>query len=206
MRRILIPAIVLIFAASAAGGHDISSEAKVTLPFGKGTELDQVERVLQGNALELASGEQIRLIGVGVPDQDDPEKNAKNAERLGIPIKKFEKFSKKSRDFLKHLVRKNDVYLTLDDTNAAVHHRDELGRKMVYAYGLERKKEYVQFSTALQPRYYEEREKNRYHLHVNATMIQAGYAFVEMKYPFRSLELFRKLEREAKENKRGIWK
>jgi endonuclease YncB( thermonuclease family) len=40
---------------------------------------------------------------------------------------------------------------------------------------------------------------------VNAELIQQGYAFAYTRYPFQYLEDFRKFERDARENNRGLW-
>lgn len=40
---------------------------------------------------------------------------------------------------------------------------------------------------------------------VNAAMIRRGYAFAYTRYPFKYLEQFRRLEREAREAERGLW-
>ncbi len=39
----------------------------------------------------------------------------------------------------------------------------------------------------------------------NAKIIKDGYAFAFTRYPFKYMELFRKLEREAREHGRGLW-
>jgi micrococcal nuclease len=41
---------------------------------------------------------------------------------------------------------------------------------------------------------------------LNAEIIKQGYGFAYTKYPFKYMEEFRKYEREAKENKRGLWR
>jgi len=40
---------------------------------------------------------------------------------------------------------------------------------------------------------------------LNAEIIKQGYGFAYTKYPFKYLEEFRKYEREARENPRGLW-
>ena len=44
-------------------------------------------------------------------------------------------------------------------------------------------------------------------LFVNAELIKQGYAHAYTKYPFKQeyMDLFRQLEKEARENKRGLW-
>lgn len=40
---------------------------------------------------------------------------------------------------------------------------------------------------------------------LNAEIIKQGYGFAYLKYPFKYMEEFRQHEREARENKRGMW-
>lgn len=40
---------------------------------------------------------------------------------------------------------------------------------------------------------------------VNAEIIRQGYGFAYTRFPFKYLEEFRRLEREARESKRGLW-
>jgi micrococcal nuclease len=41
---------------------------------------------------------------------------------------------------------------------------------------------------------------------LNAEIIKQGYGFAYTRYPFKYLDEFRRYEREARENKRGLWK
>jgi endonuclease YncB( thermonuclease family) len=41
---------------------------------------------------------------------------------------------------------------------------------------------------------------------LNAEIIKQGYEFAYTKYPFKYMEAFRRYDREARENKRGLWK
>jgi micrococcal nuclease len=40
---------------------------------------------------------------------------------------------------------------------------------------------------------------------VNAEIIRQGYGLAYTRFPFKHLEEFRRLEREARESKRGLW-
>jgi micrococcal nuclease len=40
---------------------------------------------------------------------------------------------------------------------------------------------------------------------LNAEIIKQGYGFALSRYPFARMEAFRRLEREAREQKRGLW-
>jgi micrococcal nuclease len=41
---------------------------------------------------------------------------------------------------------------------------------------------------------------------LNAEIIKQGYGFAYTMFPFKYLEEFRQYEKEARENKRGLWK
>jgi len=41
---------------------------------------------------------------------------------------------------------------------------------------------------------------------LNAEIIRQGYGFADAKYPFKYMEEFRGYEREARENRRGLWR
>jgi endonuclease YncB( thermonuclease family) len=40
---------------------------------------------------------------------------------------------------------------------------------------------------------------------LNAEIIKQGYRFALTRYPFAKMEEFRRLEREAREQRRGLW-
>jgi len=41
---------------------------------------------------------------------------------------------------------------------------------------------------------------------LNAEIIKQGYGFAYTRFPFKYLQEFRKYEKEARENKKGLWK
>jgi micrococcal nuclease len=41
---------------------------------------------------------------------------------------------------------------------------------------------------------------------LNSEIIKQGYGFAYTKYPFKYIEEFRQYEREARENRRGLWR
>jgi len=41
---------------------------------------------------------------------------------------------------------------------------------------------------------------------LNAEIIKQGYGFAYTRYPFKYLDEFRRYEKEARENRRGLWK
>jgi micrococcal nuclease len=74
------------------------------------------------------------------------------------------------------------VRLEYDQANAARGHKDNTPQKRTLAYV------YLEDGTLL-----------------NAEIIRQGYGFALTRYPFSRMEEFRRLEREAREERRGLW-
>jgi micrococcal nuclease len=92
------------------------------------------------------------------------------------PEKPVEYFGKEAYRFTQKMVEGKQVRLEYDWQR-----RDKYNRLLAYVYLLD--------GTFL-----------------NAEIIKQGYGFAYTKYPFKYLEEFRGYEREARENKRGLWK
>ena len=92
------------------------------------------------------------------------------------PQKPVERFGKEAYLFTKRMVEGKEVHLEYDWQR-----RDKYNRLLAYVYLLD--------GTFL-----------------NAEIIKQGYGFAYTRFPFKYLEEFRKYEREARENKRGLWK
>ena len=91
------------------------------------------------------------------------------------PQKPVQRFGKEAYLFTKRMVEGKEVHLKFDWQK-----RDKYGRLLAYVYLMD--------GTFL-----------------NAEIIKQGYGFAYTQFPFRYLEEFRKYEREARENKRGLW-
>ena len=91
------------------------------------------------------------------------------------PSKPVEYFGKEASEFTKNVVEGKKVRLEYDWQT-----RDKYGRLLAYVY--------LEDGTFL-----------------NAEIIKKGYGFAYTKYPFKYLDEFRKFEREARENKSGLW-
>lgn len=92
------------------------------------------------------------------------------------PQKPVERFGKEASEFTRRMVAGKTVRLEYDWQT-----RDKYGRLLGYVY--------LQDETFL-----------------NAEIIKQGYGFAYTKYPFKYLDDFRRYEREARENSRGLWK
>ena len=126
-------------------------------------EIYRVKRVIDGDTIELANGEKVRLIGVDTPETKHPHK----------PV---EYFGEEADRFTKKMVEGKKVRLEFDWQE-----RDRYGRLLAYVYLTDG-------------------------TFVNAEIIKQGYGHAYTKYPFKYLEEFRQYEREARENKIGLWK
>lgn len=87
---------------------------------------------------------------------------------------------KKASAFTKSLVDSKEVRLEYDQANSHIGHRDKYGRILAYVY--------LKNGTFL-----------------NAEIIKQGYGFAYTRFPFKYMKEFRRYEREARENMRGLW-
>ena len=92
------------------------------------------------------------------------------------PQKPVQRFGKEAYLFTKRMVEGKEVRLEYDWQR-----RDKYNRLLAYVYLLD--------GTFL-----------------NAEIIKQGYGFAYTRFPFKYLEEFRGYEREARENKRGLWR
>lgn len=96
------------------------------------------------------------------------------------PQKPVQHFGKEASTFTKkHLLGKR-VKLTYDQANAARGHKDRYGRLLAYIHT----------------------EDGWDHC---AELIKQGYGFAYVKFPIERLEEFRRYEKEAREEERGLW-
>ena len=139
-----------------------------------------VTKVIDGATLELSNGETVRLIGVDVPT----------------------KLEKEAADFTRKLVEGKQVRLEFD-----MRKRDKYGRTLAYVYVLDLYKDGAIEVIQLLAGFYLSGNPKNPELFLNATLIGASYAQVMTVPPnVKYQELFVKLEKEAKEQRRGLWK
>lgn len=91
------------------------------------------------------------------------------------PLKPVERFSKEATAFLERLAHGQEVRIEYDQTP-----RDRYGRLLAYLYLPDGRC-------------------------VNAEIIRQGYGFAYVKYPFKYMDAYRALEREARDAGRGLW-
>jgi micrococcal nuclease len=92
------------------------------------------------------------------------------------PQKPIEYFGKEAYFFTKQMVDGKEARFEFDRQK-----RDRYGRLLAYVYLLD--------GTFL-----------------NAEIIKQGYGFAYTRFPFKHMEEFRRYEREARENRKGLWR
>lgn len=187
MRRVIIFSVILLSLACAFWAFadepiviHRSGDWKWSMPFGKSYNYTDilVKRVIDGDTLELESGERVRLIGIDTPEVHESNKLHRDSQRSGEDISTIQKLGMRSWDFTKKLVEGKRVSLEFD-----VEKYDKYNRLLAYVY---LKKEGT---------------------FVNAQIIKEGYASIMTFAPnVKYADLFLKLYQEARNNKRGLWK
>jgi len=136
-----------------------------------------VSKAIDGDTLELSSGEHVRLIGIDTPESRYNSKLARDSRRSSKDTDTILKMGKSASVFTRRLVEGRRVRLVFD-----VQKHDKYGRLLAYVY--------LEDGTF-----------------VNAKIIEEGYAQVMTIAPnVKYAQTFLRLEREAREKGKGLWK
>jgi micrococcal nuclease len=150
-------------------------ERSETLPGDK--EYIIVARVVDGDTFKLANGERVRLLGIDTPEKYQSNKLDRDAKTSGQDKKTIKRLGELSSEFVRNFVEGKRVYLVKEPN---YEDRDKYGRLLRYVY--------LEDGTF-----------------VNGKIISEGYAQVYEKFSISKLDELRKLQREARENSRGLW-
>lgn len=172
---------MLIFYLSHNEAAEIyhSEEGKFTIPFGKSYNYNDilVKRVIDGDTIQLETGQRVRLIGIDTPEMHYSDKLYRDSRRTEQDIQTIRELGKRAYEFTKKLIEAKRVSLEFD-----VEKYDKYGRLLAYVY--------LKDGTF-----------------VNAKIIEEGYASLMTIPPnVKYTDLFLKLYQKARENKRGLWK
>ncbi len=96
------------------------------------------------------------------------------------PQKPVEYYGKEATAFTRRMVQGKRVRLEFDQTNSQMGHKDKYKRTLAYVF--------LQDGTFL-----------------NAEIIKQGYGHAYTRFPFKYLDEFRSYEREAREQRRGLY-
>jgi micrococcal nuclease len=141
-------------------------------------DFQAVSKVIDGDTLKLSDGTKVRLIGVDTPETVDPRKDV-------------QWFGREASRKLKEWAEGKTVCLKQDQDKTQ--DMDKYGRLLRYAWKYASEKEAENDTKGLNGFF------------INAELIKHGYGFAYTKYPFQYLDKFRKYERDARLNNRGLW-
>ncbi len=164
--------------ACEAGETHVGSKFKFSLPFGKKQDYNNilVKRVIDGDTIELADGERVRLIGIDTPEAYYSAKLERDSKRTGRDIETIISMGKKASAITKTLVEGKKVRLEFDAEK-----RDRYGRLLAYVY--------LPDGAML-----------------NAELVKNGYAQVYTFTPnVKYADKFIRLQRYARDNNLGFW-
>ena len=175
---VIISALAFLYnGRSATVSH--SQEVKLSIPFGGTYNYNHVyvKRAVDGDTLLLETGERVRLIGVDTPEIHESDKLYRDSKRSGENTRTIKAMGQKAYLFTRNLVEAKYVRLEFD-----LEKYDKYDRLLAYVY--------LEDGTF-----------------VNAEIVKQGYASLMTIPPnVRYSDLFLRLYREARENKRGLWK
>ncbi len=161
-----------------------------------------VKRVVDGDTLLLANGVRVRLIGIDTPEVHPSEKMERDSGGSKQREAVIRKLGERSARFVREIIEGRRVTLDYDQASAAHHHKDRYGRTLAYVHfeppPCEKLELWVADSVCELDSYDEG--------FLNALILEAGYASVYTRFPFQYADQFRRLEAEARRDKRGLWR
>ena len=136
-----------------------------------------VSKAIDGDTIKISTGEHVRLIGIDTPESRYNNKLARDSKRSRKDALSILKMGKEASDFTRRLVEGKKVRLEFD-----VARYDKYKRLLAYVY--------LEDGTF-----------------VNARIMEEGYAqSLTIPPDVKYADLFLKLEREAREKNKGLWK
>lgn len=136
-----------------------------------------VKQVIDGDTFILSTGEKVRLLGIDAPEKYDSKKLDRNVETSGMDRNAIKKLGQLSGEYVKKLVEGRKVKLEKEPDYES---KDGYGRLLRYVY--------LENGDC-----------------VNARIIEDGYGQVFESFPVSKTIEFRKLQKDAREKRRGLW-
>jgi len=156
-----------------------------------------IEHVYDGDTFRLSNGEKVRLTGIDTPESSHNAKLTRDAQRSGQNKDAIIAMGKESAQFTASIAEGRRVRLEYD-----VQARDKYSRVLAYVYLLVC--EGACTIEAVQGHHYVTLDDGVYDF-LNATLVKSGYAQAYTIPPnVKYRDLFRQLQREAREQKRGL--
>jgi len=88
-----------------------------------------VRKVVDGDSLELASGQRVRLIGIDAPESSENPKAQRDSLRSGQALQAIVSLGQESKRFVKNLIEGKKVRLEVD-----AQQHDKYGRLLAYLF------------------------------------------------------------------------
>jgi len=154
-------------------------KAKFVMPLGRSYNYADilVTRAVDGDTLFLENGKYVRLIGIDTPEMHVSNKLYRDARKSNQDVTTIQKLGRQAYEITKNLVEGKRVSLEFDAERYDKYHR-------ILAYV------YLKDGTFL-----------------NAEIVKQGYASLMTIPPnVKYADLFTKLYKEARENRRGLWR
>lgn len=143
----------------------------------KSNEYLIVTKVIDGDTFKMSNGEKVRLLGIDTPEKYDSEKLERQSVKSGRDKETIKKLGDASSEYVRKLAEGKKVLLVSDP---GYDNSDKYGRLLRYVYTEDG-------------------------ILLNAKILEDGYANVYYSKQISKIDEFKKLEREARENKRGLW-
>ena len=136
-----------------------------------------VTKVIDGDTFILSDKSKVRLLGIDAPEVRSSDKMDRDVGRTGQDKETISKLGELSTEYLKELIEGKRVLLTKENN---YEDKDSYGRLLRYAY--------LEDGTF-----------------INGKMVEEGYAQVFRKYDLSRKNELLELEKDARENERGLW-
>jgi endonuclease YncB( thermonuclease family) len=162
-----------------ARGEEEILKLLLMVPVPRVRECHTVKRI-EGNLLLLDNNEQVRLIGVAPEELTASALSGGGKEKQGSGSWAMGWVKREITAFRESLLLGKRICLQYELAGSSVGPRELNGRVLAYAY--------LEDGTF-----------------VNAELIKDGYGTVDAQHPFEYLTVFQSLEREAKDENKGLW-
>jgi micrococcal nuclease len=169
---------ILVLALTAGCKRETRIQFSHTIELAPQTTEAKVKRVIDGDTFELETGERVRLIGIDTPEKSDSDKLERDSEASKKDKEIIKKLGELCARYTRLELEGKTVTLKPDSTNDD---KDVYGRLLRYVY--------LEDGTLF-----------------NHKIIKEGYAYAFTRYPFIHMEDFRLAEREAREERIGLWR
>ena len=160
-----------------------------------------VASVIDGETLQLSSGEKVRLIGIDVPASSKNAKLRDDIKNTGKEGPVLIAAGKNAAKFLRKLIKNEKVVLEYD-----AQEDERSGLKWAYVYFYLDPHLNMEIPEAWYAELSPGTGERQLRVFLNATLIKEGYALRKIIPPnVKYQALFSKLQEEAKAQKRGLW-